>query len=232
MRRYAVYAVPPERAPLMQFANQWLGWDPYKGKKVVQPILAGVAPEALARATADPAHYGFHGTLKAPFELASGIESATLHQGVADLAQGHRPFSLDLRLAAVGDFLALIPREPLADLDDLAATCVEELDALRAPLSEADIARRNPARLLPEQRDYLERFGYPYVFEFFQFHMTLTGRVYGDEKARLLAALQEAVTPLIRDPFVIDALGVFEQRDRDSPFVVTGRYEFQGPALS
>jgi putative phosphonate metabolism protein len=232
MHRYAIYIVPPEHTPLMQFANGWLGRDPYTGRAVPQPVVPGLAPERLITLTADPRVYGFHGTLKAPFELAPGLEPADLHRAVADLAEGHRPFSIDLVLASINGFLALVPREPMADLDDLAATCVEALDPLRAPLREADIARRDPSRLTPEQHDYLRRFGYPYIFEYFQFHMTLTGRLAGEDHDFLQAILVDKTAPLCREPFDIDALAVFEQPSREAPFTITGRYPFHGPGLT
>jgi hypothetical protein len=44
---------------------------------------------------------------------------------------------------------------------------VREFDRYRAPLTEEDRARRRPERLSERQREYLERWGYPYVLEEF-----------------------------------------------------------------
>lgn len=229
MKRYAIYLAPPANAPLMQFANHWLGRDPYTGDTLPQPEI-GLEPAQFAGLTVEAAHYGFHGTLKAPFELAPDRTADELHEAVRTLAEGHRPFSIDLQLSELGGFLALTPREPLADLDDLAATCVEELDPFRAPLSEADVARRNPDRLTPEQQDYLRRYGYPHIFEYFRYHMTLSARLEPADREVLWPVLEGRMADLLRQPFDVDALTIFEQQDRKSPFIVTGRYPFEGPA--
>ena len=73
--------------------------------------------------------------------------------------------------------MALVPDAANAALDDLAAACVRAFDRFRAPLSAKDRARRAPQRLSPRQREYLDQWGYPFVFEEFRFHMTLTGRL-------------------------------------------------------
>ena len=78
---------------------------------------------------------------------------------------------------SISGFIAVIPAEPSAELELLAAEATKAFDPFRAPLSPEDRARRNPDKLTPRQRDYLDRWGYPYVMEEFRFHMTLTGRL-------------------------------------------------------
>jgi hypothetical protein len=47
---------------------------------------------------------------------------------------------------------------------------VSELDCFRAPLSEGEEQRRLAAGLSARQRELLNRWGYPYVFDQFRFH--------------------------------------------------------------
>ena len=67
--------------------------------------------------------------------------------------------------------------EPSAALQALADACVEQLDRFRAPPSDAELARRRRASLTPRQDAMLVRWGYPYVFDTWFFHMTLTRRL-------------------------------------------------------
>ena len=128
--------------------------------------------------TADPRKYGFHATLKAPFSLAQGRTEAELFAACAAFAATPRAIPV-IRpvVGSISGFIAVIPADPPAELIRLAADCVSEFDAFRAPLTEADRARRNPSRLTSAQRAHLDRWGYPYVMEEFRFHMTLTGRL-------------------------------------------------------
>jgi hypothetical protein len=83
---------------------------------------------------------------------------------------------------------------------------VQRLDRFRAPLNEAEIARRRPESLTLRQRDLLARFGYPYVMEKFQFHLTLSDRLSGDAAARLQTAAAQHFDGLIPAPFRIEDL--------------------------
>jgi putative phosphonate metabolism protein len=167
--RYAIYFVPSADDRLWQAGNLWLGRDPESGA-----VFAQNAEDALA--TAEPRRYGFHATLKPPFTLASDRDPAGLEAALADFACERVPFEASgLKVSRLGRFVALVPNDPTPELHILADACVRSFEPFRAPLSDAEIARRRPADLTPRQADYLLRWGYPYVFEEFRFHMTLTG---------------------------------------------------------
>jgi hypothetical protein len=99
--------------------------------------------------------------------------------------------------------LALIPAAPSADLQDLAAEVVRALDPYRAALSPAEIARRRPELLTTRQRELLGIYGYPYVMEQFQFHLTLSGALAADQTAQAMAAAQSHFAGVVPQPFVI-----------------------------
>ena len=97
------------------------------------------------------------------------------------------------------------------------------MDPYRAPLTEAEIARRRPDRLTPRQRDLLGLYGYPYVMEQFQFHLTLTGPLADAEQdavAQAAAAQFDAVLPR---PFTVDDLCLFGE-DGQGRFHLLHRY--------
>mgnify|MGYP001459754145 CR=1 FL=1 len=228
MQRYAIYWAPPPESPLAAFAARWLGRDPWTGRDVPPPEIAGLSPERLREITASPRLYGFHGTLKAPFELAEGRTSEELHDAARAFARTRRPFAVPLELASLGGFLALVPSAVVPELDDLAAACVTGFEPFRAPASPADLARRRRAGLSPREDDHLVRYGYPYVFADFRFHLTLTERLPEPKHGAVRAILERLTVPFCAESLRIDAIHVFQQPDRASPFAVTGHYPFAG----
>jgi putative phosphonate metabolism protein len=182
MKRFAIYYAPRAGA-FADAAAAWLGWDLLAGRAVATAL-----PD-LADHMADPRKYGFHGTIKPPFRLAEGVAPDDLAQAVARLATSLRAVELPaLALRQIDGFLAFVPDGDTAALGDLAAEVVRALDPLRAPLTEAEIARRRPERLTERQRALLGIYGYPYVMEEFQFHLTLTGRLPDTDSPRLISA--------------------------------------------
>jgi hypothetical protein len=73
----------------------------------------------------------------------------------------------------------------------------------------------------------LDTWGYPYVFDDFQFHMTLTGAMEPADRHRLEPVLRDllAKVPL---RFTVDALSLFVQPDREGRFLVVERFPFGG----
>ncbi|WP_416906907.1 MAG: DUF1045 domain-containing protein [Polymorphobacter sp.] len=227
--RYAVYYAPPAAHPLSQLASQWLGRDAWTGATLARPPIAGLDldGEALDALTAAPRGYGFHATLKAPFALAEGCSEADLLAAVARLATATAPFDIDLQVASLSGFIALTPRRPSDAMVALHTACVRDLDALRAPLSEADLARRRRAPMTPEQDARMVEFGYPWIFEDFRFHMTLTGRITdSDRRAQLVAALAAHLAPATGLHHV-DQICVFRQDSRDTPMHIIQASPFQ-----
>jgi len=202
--RYAVYFTP-EPGALADFGAAWLGWDSAAGVARPHPDVPGL-PAPVEDLTARPRKYGFHGTIKPPFRLAPGTDADDLRAALATFCATAAPVMLDgLRLARIGSFVALVPEGPADALARCAAGAVEALDRFRAPLTAAEIDRRDPARLTDRQRQMLARWGYPYTHADFRFHMTLTGPV-GAQADAVCAALAPVVTPLIPRPFAVDAL--------------------------
>lgn len=231
-RRYAIYFAPPARSALAELGAEILGRDPETGEARPQPRLGGIDPDRLQAITEDPRHYGFHATLKAPFPLAEGVSGDALHGAAEAFAAGRDPASGPaLALASIGGFLALVPSAAAPEVHAVADACVEAFDRFRAPLTAAELERRRRSPLSPAQDRHLERWGYPYVFDEFRFHMTLTARLTDKaEHDHVRSVLAERTAPVCVDPLRIDAIAVYEQADRQSPFLVTGRYPLRGGA--
>jgi putative phosphonate metabolism protein len=223
--RCAIYFAPARGSDLEAFGCGWLGRGS-AGEDLPQPLVPGIAPARLAEITRSPRHYGFHGTLKAPFALADDTPPDALDATAEAFARERAPFEVALRPGSLGGFLAMLPAERSPALDRLAADCVETFEVHRAPLGDAEIARRRAAGLTPRQDAYLMRHGYPYVLDEFRFHMTLTERLQAPERDDVLAILALRAAPVCARPLVIDAISVFEQPARDAPFTLRRRYPF------
>ena len=218
--RFAIYYTPGRDDPLTRRAADWLGRDPFSGGPAQPPAVSTLSPAEIAFHTAAPRRYGFHATLKAPFELKSTETEAGLADELARFASRTQPFPVTLVIGRIEGFFALVPAAPAPLLNRLADDVVEGFDRFRAPLSEAEIERRNPDALSAEEFRNLHRWGYPYVFETFRFHMTLTGRVGAGEADRVRAALDEVFSPLLAAPVAIDGLALFAEREPGAPFGV------------
>lgn len=225
--RYAIYYAPPEGSALWRKASAWLGRDAATGKDVARPPVPGLDGLDVGELTADPRHYGFHATLKAPFELAEGKTESELLAAAADVAAGLTPFEAAIAPAALGRFLAFRLQDGEAEMTALHAACVRDFEAFRAPLSDADMTRRRKANLTPEQDERLVSWGYPYIFEDFRFHMTLTGAIRDEQiRERVLTTLQ-AHFAAESGPHRFDGVAVFRQTDRQAPFDVLQRFPFR-----
>ncbi len=141
--RYAIYYMPQPSTPLWRFGARVLGYDPARPGDGPPPAFPEIAEFAPTSAFADPAKYGFHATLKAPFELATRTTEDALLAQAATFAAGERSFSIGrLQLSRLDRFIALIPIGRPAALHDFADRCVRDFEPIRAPLSAADLARR------------------------------------------------------------------------------------------
>jgi putative phosphonate metabolism protein len=224
MARVAIYYAPMDDDPLTGLAGHWLGRNPLTGAPMVQPALFGIE-----EVTAEPRRYGFHATLKPPMRLAEGRSWAELMTAVRAVAAGIAPF--DLPRLAVHDlrgFLALRETEPCPALQALADACVDRLDAFRAPPTEAELAARRGAHLTPEQEAMLARWGYPYVFGTWFFHMTLTRRLSDPEKETFLPAAEAYFAPVLEVPRRVVDLCIFTQAGPDAAFNIAERVRLRG----
>jgi putative phosphonate metabolism protein len=219
--RYAIYATPAPDHPLTRAAVAWLGRDAFGATDLPLPAVEGLAPETVEAYLADPARYGFHGTLKAPFALAEARSEDELLAAVDAFAAASRPIAIpELVLRRLGRFFALVPNEPVDALDEWAGRIVADFDSFRAPMSEADMARRRAAGLTLEEEHNLVRWGYPYVFGAFRFHLSLTGRVPREDAEAVETALRRHFADFDGKPLMIDSLAVFVEPQRGAPFAV------------
>lgn len=223
--RYALYFTPAEDNPLTRAASAWLGRDAFSGAALSCEDHPGIGFDEVLALTEDPRRYGFHATLKAPFSLKDGCSEAELLAAVSAFCEDHTAFAIpSVVVGQIGPFFALVPADLCPPLQEFAAAVVEAFEPLRAPLSQADIARRNPDSLAERQRHNLLTWGYPHVFDEFRFHMTLTGPVPAERADLMAQLLENRFAPFTHRPLLIDSLAVFIEPERGAPFLVHSRH--------
>ncbi len=224
--RYAIYYAPESGSELADFGAKWLGWDAEAGQYVPHPDY-GDLPLSLSEITVRPRKYGFHSTLKAPFRLAHGKTVADLNEAVGEFAYQQPPFEIDrVSLQSIGGFLAIAPVSDCSEMAELAGNCVRDLDEFRAPLFEADFARRRTAKLSAIQEDYLQKWGYPYVFDEFRFHMTLTGKLPPEVRKQVLARLESELSVPLSRPLAVREICLLRENS-DGNFYILKRHSLQ-----
>ena len=225
--RYAIYFAPPVESALYQFGTALLGRDAVTGARVAQLSVDGLTRERWKQITEAPNVYGFHATLKPPFRLATGVVPEMLVESLEQFAAERPSFHVPgLRVSRIANFVALVLQEQSHDFGELADACVERFDRFRAPLSANDVARRSPGRLTPRQRQLLEQWGYPYVFEEWRFHMTLASQLEPSEADHVCDGLASLATPFRNTPMTVDAVCLFVQPAPGTPFHLTRRLPF------
>lgn len=212
--RYAIYYAPEPGTRLHHLGASWLGRDAFS---------QGLPPKksALGAIVDDPARYGFHATLKAPFQLREGQTFGQLAASSDAFAESRSVVSSGkLALQDIEGFLALVPERQPEALDQLAGACVEHFDVFRRPPDVAELVRRRNAKLTPRQDANLETWGYPYVFADFRFHMTLTRRLSPEEQAAVIPSAQRHFADIIGRELIIDQLCIFQELHPQHVFTV------------
>lgn len=225
--RFAVYYAPSCTSPWWQAGCEWLGGDVETGAAYTAPQPSTVR-RSVAELTQAPRRYGWHGTLVAPFRLADGVSPSAVLNEARRWAGEQKPFVLPVDAATLGDFVALRPAAPEGEsgMRALASSALRALGGLRAAPSAADLARRLASSLTERQRALLVEWGYPYVFDEFRFHMTLSSSLdAADERAVLVSWWQDRIAEL--GPLVVDSAALFVEPTAGQPFVLWQRLPFQ-----
>jgi hypothetical protein len=160
--RYAIYYAPSAAHPMSMAASAWLGRDAFTNSVCERPALVGLDGIDLDQLTQDARHYGFHATLKAPFELHPERDEASLLSAFRALTARHAPFQADIQVAALGPFLAFVLAERSSQMQALhqaqgARRRAEEVRDVEAMIVEIGAQFAQVAGLVAEQGDTVQR---------------------------------------------------------------------------
>ena len=210
--RFAIYYLPS--GPLAERGAAWLGWDVDRGGQVAQRGPDTITQSVITEVTTRPGRYGFHATLKPPFRLARGATLAELDAACADMATSLSVAEAPgLSVSHIGPFLALTADGDSAAISALADRIVRNLDHFRAPPDPAELARRRADGLTVRQEEMLMQWGYPFVFEEFLFHMTLTGPLPPPQIDDLQPKLQNHFRDVLPRPFRLDQIALLGEQE-------------------
>ena len=226
--RYAIYFTPDDKSELAAYGATVLRRTPVDASDWLNPDLPVSFPDTSAwhDQIKKPAHYGFHATIKAPFELAQGQSADKLITDLEAFCQNKTPIILDgLAPVRSSRYDALAFKQQPDEIPILASDCVTQFEVYRAPLTAADIERRNPASLTESELANMHRYGYPFVLNDFNFHMTLSGQNNRDDNAWFVW-LQDLYLAMVKETPIMDRLCVFYQIDRQSPFTRIEEFKF------
>ncbi|MCW5660407.1 MAG: DUF1045 domain-containing protein [Burkholderiaceae bacterium] len=216
--RYALYWVPPREHPLWVAGNAWLGRNP-------EMTDGGVPPDHAAQ----PWHYGFHATLKAPFRLRAGVDPKGLFHEIVRLARTSADFAMPpLQVGWLDGFLALRPAASLHaghPLWRLADRCVTQLDLWRAPPDALERRRRERQAVSREHKLMLDSWGYPHVLAQWRFHLTLSDADPPDASG-LQQRAERHFAVALGQPLRAGGVALFAQLRADGPFVLLRRFAF------
>jgi putative phosphonate metabolism protein len=227
--RVALYWAPRPDSDLWRAGCRWLGRDAATGENLAQPLIGGIDPKAFRALTADPRRYGWHATLKPPFRLREDAQLMDVDLAVQKLASRLAMGSMPtLRVAPLGQFLALRPQGSTAAINAIAAACVQALHPLARPLSNDELKRRRHMPLTPKQDALLQRWGYPWVLDEFRLHCSLTGSLNGldaEQQAALMQTAQRTFDHLLVEP--LDSIAVFIEPSPGADFILHRHWDLQ-----
>lgn len=228
--RYAIYLAPPPDSQMWRAGCAWLGRDPLRGAFVPPPELEHITADLLEAVTCHPRRYGFHGTLRSPMHLATGVDEAQFLSEVETFAAREIGFALpSLKLEQLRGFLALVPLRATYRLRDLERRCLAQVEPLRRPLSSLEIERRMQAGLSARQASLLLAWGYPHVLDQYHLHFTLSdslSTLHPQCQTRLHQEAERHFGYLAERPFTIDALCVFREPTPGANFELLARMPF------
>jgi putative phosphonate metabolism protein len=229
--RYAIYFVPPSDSALYRFGASFLGYDCYTGVDLGYPEKAGLDATEWAALTRDPRIYGFHATMKAPFALSSTFTEADAALELQRFAALPRIIpTIEPAVQSLGNFIAIVPAGDDDVVRRLAADCVTAFDRFRRPMTPQERGQRMKSGLNSRQVENLDRWGYPYVFEEFRFHMTLTGRIDPGRRHAIVTLLQDLfIRANGARPLSIARLVLLRQHARSMPFRVIRQVDLTAP---
>jgi hypothetical protein len=219
--RYAIYFVPAADSAFYRFGAAVLGYDCHTGNDVDYPGPLPMETAAWRDLTREARRYGFHATLKAPFHLAQDADEPALIDALPAFCRSIESIpAFEPMVASLAGFIAIVPTAADPAVDRLAAACVLDFDRFRAPMTAQEWDRRMVG-LTERQAGNLDRWGYPFVFDDFRLHLTLTGRLGPDRHAVVLAYLRDRLAAAWGRRLVpIDRIALLRQDRPDGRFLV------------
>ncbi|KND62456.1 Protein RcsF [Candidatus Burkholderia verschuerenii] len=216
--RVALYYAPPASSAWWREGCEWLGRDAENSREF---------PTSAHAVTHAPRRYGWHATIVPPFHCAPDVTLNDVLAAARAWASSIARFDMPVRAAELGRFTAL---RPARDIDDerlraIAASALQALAQLRATPSPESIERRITPDMSARQIALLREWGYPYVFDEYRFHMTLSDSL---DAAAMRASIIDEWTRRIDTlgPMPVHGTALFVEPEAGAPFTLWQRLTF------
>jgi hypothetical protein len=216
--RVALYYAPPASSAWWREGCEWLGRDAENSREFPTPAHA---------VTHAPRRYGWHATLVPPFRCAPGVTLNDVLAAARAWASSIARFEMPVHAAELGRFTAVRPARDLDDerLREMAASALHALARLRAAPSQESIERRIVPGMSARQIALLREWGYPYVFDEYRFHMTLSDSLDDDAmRASIVADWTRRIETL--GPMPVHGAALFVEPEAGAPFTLWQRLTF------
>ena len=204
-KRYAVYYTPQDDL-FYNLGSSWLGWDTVLRRPLSQPEISNNIN--IEKITETPRKYGLHATIKAPFRLSDGVCASELERQLRTLCLSLKPIEFSLEVSELNGFFAFTPTVKNTEIRELHTKVVRELDEFRAPSTKDELIKRRRNQLTSEQDQNLKKWGYPYIFEDFYFHITLTGKIPGNLKNTVANEIKKFFEPVLQRKIFLSELAL------------------------
>jgi len=232
--RFAIYYAPGAASPWWQAGCAWLQRDPSGPVPPPAPTVPGLS-RSLADLNSEPRRYGWHATLVAPFHCKPGIDSHAVLALATDWASRQHGFMLSPRVALLERFVAIqIAKPGAADpageatgeaaMRSLAASAVRSFAPLRAAPSDLALAKRRKMPLSARQEALMLEWGYPFVFDEYRFHLTLSNSIDAADAQLMLAWWEQRIAAL--GPLPVDGVAIYVEPQAGDDFRLWQRLPF------
>lgn len=224
--RYTISLALSPSSELWKTGVHWLGMEPFSGEIIDQPVLLGIDADRLWELTRSARRLGFHAPVKPFFRLACGVDEEQLCGLLNIFSLKHHSFVLSsLTLRAQENKFFLEPDTYPSSLLSLAADCIRTFDPYGAAPKPSESARLKAAVLSPQEKQNLELWGYPYVFNQYRFRLFLTSRITdAAEKEVMYSALARIFVTVSASPLKVDALCLFVEAGSGQPMRFIRRF--------
>jgi len=237
--RFAIYYAPAAASAWWEAGCAWLQRDPSGAATPPAPSVPGLS-RPLQDLSSEPRRYGWHATLVAPFHCKPGVDSHAVLALATDWASRQQSFTLSARVALLERFVAIQIAEPNAEdpasettgdaaIQALAASAVRSFASLRAAPSELELAKRRKMQLSARQEALMLEWGYPFVFDEYRFHLTLSNSIEAVDAHHMLAWWERRIAAL--GPLRIDGVAIYVQAQPGEDFCLWQRLPFGIPKL-
>jgi hypothetical protein len=216
--RVALYYAPPAASAWWREGCEWLGRDAESGREY------STSAHDITHA---PRRYGWHATIVPPFHCAPGTTLADVLTAARAWAGTVTRFDMPVRATQISRFVALRAAHERDEerLRAMAASALQTLATLRARPSAQSIEKRIVQGMSERQVALLREWGYPYVFDEYRFHMTVSDSLDdANARASVMSEWTRRIDTLGALP--LHGAALFVEPEAGAPFTLWQRLPF------